>query len=122
MSAIEQTPGTEKLIFACSGSADVGSIADRVARSLARDGEGMMSCLSALNGRIPEIIRMAKRAKKILAIDGCPNECTAKCLKKAGVDNFEHLRLEDLDFEKWKCPESNENIASAAAIGSELLA
>lgn len=122
MSAKEQAAESDKIIFACSGSADVGYIADRVARSLARDGEATMSCLSALNRRMPEIIRKAKRSRKILAIDGCPNECTANCLKMAGLNNFEHLRLEDLDFEKGKCPESDENIASAAAIGSELLA
>ncbi len=39
-----------KLIFACSGAADVGAIADQAARKLTRDGVGKMFCLAGIGG------------------------------------------------------------------------
>jgi uncharacterized metal-binding protein len=39
-----------KLIFACSGAADVGAIADRVARQLAHQGVGNIFCLAGIAG------------------------------------------------------------------------
>ncbi|MEK7995130.1 MAG: putative zinc-binding protein, partial [Planctomycetota bacterium] len=38
--------GGPKLIFACSGAADVGEIADRAARRMTRNGSGSMFCLA----------------------------------------------------------------------------
>ena len=40
------------MIFACSGSADVGKIADLAARKLMEDGVGKMSCLAGVGGRV----------------------------------------------------------------------
>ena len=37
-----------KLIFACSGAADVGAIADQAARKLTKDGAGKMYCLAGI--------------------------------------------------------------------------
>ena len=44
--------GGPKLIFACSGAADVGEISDRAARKLSKDGIGAMFCLAGVGGRI----------------------------------------------------------------------
>ncbi len=38
--------GAPKLIFPCSGGADVGALADQAARRLTRDGFGTMYCLA----------------------------------------------------------------------------
>jgi uncharacterized metal-binding protein len=122
MSANNECSGGCKLIFACSGAADVGAIADQAARMLTADGEGQMLCLAGIGGRVTRIMEQTSDAEKILAIDGCSTACTAKGLKEAGFRDFEHLQLADLDFEKGNCPVNEENIASAAAIGSELLA
>jgi len=48
--------GGPKLIFACSGAADVGAIADQAARRLTKDGAGAMFCLAGIGGRIVPIM------------------------------------------------------------------
>ena len=40
--------GGVRMIYACSGAADVGEIADRVARKLRDEGFTKMSCLAAI--------------------------------------------------------------------------
>ena len=91
-----------QLIFSCSGAADVGELADQTARKLSRDGNGKMFCLAGIGGRVSGIIKSTEAAASILAIDGCPLDCTKKSLEEAGFKNFNHLRLTDLGFEKGK--------------------
>ena len=45
MSTAHQCTGRDKLIFACSGAADVGEISDRAARKLSKDGVGSVEAL-----------------------------------------------------------------------------
>ena len=59
-----------KLIFSCSGAADVGEVADRAARELTRKGEGKMFCLAGIGGRVSGIMATTQAAARILAIDG----------------------------------------------------
>jgi uncharacterized metal-binding protein len=99
------------LIFACSGCADVGELADQAARQLTRDGVGKMFCLAGIGGRVPGILHATEAAQGILAIDGCPLDCTKKTLELAGIGRIKHLRLNDLGFEKGKTEISVESIA-----------
>ena len=100
------------LIFACSGAADVGAIADRAARKLTADGAGKMYCLAGIGGRVPGILNTTEEAEKILAIDGCPLDCTKLSLEEAGFTEFEYMRVTDLGLEKGKSPATDENIAT----------
>jgi len=100
------------LIFSCSGAADVGAISDRAARKLTADGAGKMYCLAGIGGRVPGILKTTKEAEKILAIDGCPLDCTKLSLEEAGLMEFEHMTVTDLGLEKGKSPASDENIAT----------
>ena len=100
------------LIFACSGAADVGAISDRAARKLTADGTGKMYCLAGIGGRVAGILRTTEEAEKILAIDGCPLDCTKLSLEEAGFTEFEHLKITDLGLEKGKSPATVENIAT----------
>ena len=100
------------LIFACSGAADVGAISDRVARKLTADGAGKMYCLAGIGGRVPGILKTTEEAEKILAIDGCPLDCTKLSLEEAGFTEFEHIKVTDLGLEKGKSPATDENIAT----------
>jgi uncharacterized metal-binding protein len=104
--------GGPKLIFACSGAADVGAIADQAARKLTRDGAGKMFCLAGIGGRINGIMKTTESAGKILAIDGCPLNCVKACLEKAGFSKFAHFQLADLGLEKGKSPANEENIGT----------
>jgi uncharacterized metal-binding protein len=114
--------GGPKLIFACSGAADVGAVADRAARQMTKDGCGRMFCMAGIGGRIDAIMKMTASAEKILAIDGCPLNCVKGSLEQAGFARFTHLQLADLGLEKGKSPATEENIAKVAARGKELMA
>lgn len=113
--------GGPKLIFACSGAADVGAVADLAARKLTRDGVGKMFCLAGIGGRIDGIMKTTESACKILAIDGCPLNCVKANLEKAGFTRFAHLQLAALGMEKGKSPATKETVQKAAAAGTAML-
>jgi uncharacterized metal-binding protein len=100
-----------KLIFSCSGAADVGELADRTARKLTRNGCGKMFCLAGIGGRVSGIIKSTEAASAILAIDGCALDCTRRSLEEAGFKQFNHLRLTDLGFEKGNTEVDSDAIA-----------
>ena len=99
------------LIFACSGAADVGALSDRAARRLTAEGAGKMYCLAGIGGQVPGIIKTTQEAERILAIDGCPLDCTKLSLDEAGITEFEHMKVTDLGLEKGKSPVTDENIS-----------
>lgn len=111
-----------KLVFACSGAADVGAVADQAARKMTRDGTGKMFCLAGIGGRVSGIMATTAAASKVLAIDGCPLNCVKLTLEQAGFSGFEHLQLADLGMEKGKTPLSPEAVEQAAAAGAAKLA
>lgn len=111
-----------KLIFPCSGSADVGEIADQAARKLNREGVGNMFCLAGIGGGVSGMIESAKGAARVLAIDGCPIDCGRKTLEKAGVTEFVHLRVTDQGMKKGHTAVTEQNINSIAVVGGTLLA
>jgi len=109
------------LIFACSGAADVGEIADRAARKLTRDGKGRMFCMAGLGGRISGILKTTEAAEGVLAIDGCPLNCVKSSLEQAGFTAFKHLQVADLGLEKGKSPATEESINKVAARAAGLI-
>jgi len=113
--------GDARLVFPCSGAADVGEIADRAARMITRDGVGRMCCLGGIAGRVPEILQAARAAEKILAIDGCPSDCARKTLELAGFAGFHHLRVTDLGMVKGETPPKIERVRSVVQRGAGLL-
>ena len=108
-----------QVIFACSGSADVGKIADLAARKLTEDGVGKMFCLAGVGGRVKGIMETTRAAQTILAIDGCPLHCARNTLEQAGFKKFEHLCLSDLGMEKGKTPVTEEAVAKVVRPGQE---
>lgn len=113
--------GGPKLVFACSGAADVGAVADQAARMMTKDGTGKMFCLAGIGGRVGGIIKMTESAERILAIDGCTLNCVKNSLEQAGFDKFDHLQLAEMGMEKGSSPVTEENIAKVAAKGGEML-
>ena len=114
------TPAS-KLIFACSGAADVGKIADLSARKLTDDKVGKMFCLAGVGGRVKGIMETTKAAKAILAIDGCPLHCGRNTLEHAGFKKFEHLCLADIGMQKGKTPATPEQVDKVVAHGRKRL-
>jgi uncharacterized metal-binding protein len=111
-----------QVIFACSGSADVGKIADMAARKLMEDGVGKMSCLAGVGGRVKGLMETTRAAQTILAIDGCPLHCALNTLEQAGFKKFEHLCLSDLSMEKGKSPVTDDRINKVVQNGKDRLA
>jgi uncharacterized metal-binding protein len=122
MSNAQECSGGDTLIFSCSGAADVGAISDQAARKMTRDGVGKMFCLAGVGGRVEGIVQKTKAASRVVAIDGCPLDCTKKCLEQAGITNFAYLRVTDLGLEKGASPATDENVAQVAEAASALLA
>ena len=110
-----------KLIFACSGAADVGAVADQAARKLTRDGVGKMFCLAGIGGRVGGIMKTTEAAQAILVIDGCPLNCTKRCLEEAGFHNFKYLQLSEVGMSKGKTDVNDDNIENVAALAASLL-
>jgi len=65
------------LIYACSGAADVGEIADQVARRLRAEGFTKMTCLAGIGAGLQNYVQSAKDSDVNIAIDGC--SCSGKC-------------------------------------------
>lgn len=109
------------LVFACSGAADVGAIADQTARTLAREGMGKMFCTVGLGGKVKPVLETTQAASRILAIDGCFLDCAKHCLAQAGFDTFAHLRLTDLGMSKGHTEVSHENVSKVVEEARKLL-
>lgn len=91
------------LIFPCSGAADVGEIADRVARKLTRDGVGKMFCLAGIGAGLSGFIGSAKAAGVNITIDGCPTACSRKIFENLGLEPQSFV-LTDMGLLKGKTP------------------
>ena len=111
----------EKLIFSCSGAADVGELADKAARRMTQKGMGKMFCLVGIGGQVNKIMQMTQSAHTILAIDGCPMNCAQKCLEKNGFNNFIHLSIEALGFNKGQTEIDNSVILEVVEKGDALI-
>jgi uncharacterized metal-binding protein len=74
-----------KFVYGCSGIADVGELADKVARKLMKDKFARGLCLAAIGGDISGFVQSAKGANENITIDGCPTACARKCLERIGV-------------------------------------
>ncbi|MFW5712305.1 MAG: putative zinc-binding protein [Spirochaetota bacterium] len=90
-----------KLIYACSGVANTGLLADRVARGLMQIGLGKMTCLAAMGADHSGFVESAKAADGNIIIDGCPIACGKRIFERKGIP-FTHLKTTDFGVEKGK--------------------
>ncbi len=118
-SATVKKPAT--VVYACSGCSDAGELADRIARQLSREGAAEMSCLAGIGGRVKPLVNKAAAAERILAIDGCPLNCTRHTLELAGFKDFDHLELHALGFRKHSCPVTEERIQDGVKAAIKML-
>ncbi len=109
------------MVYACSGSSDVGEISDRAARQLSREGACKMTCIAGIGGHVGALVDIADAAETILAIDGCPQNCAKKTLEHAGYHGFLHFGAYELGLPKGRSPATAENIEMVVKRGKELL-
>jgi uncharacterized metal-binding protein len=110
-----------ELIFACSGASDVGEISDRTARRLTHEGVARMYCLTGIGGRVASIVKTAHAAGRIIAIDGCAQNCAKHCLEQAGFKEFAHLQLGEIGMDKGMSPVTDGVIEHAATVARRML-
>jgi uncharacterized metal-binding protein len=110
-----------KLVFACSGASDVGALADQAARQMTKDGTGRMYCLAGIGGRVSGIMANTQAAGRILAIDGCDQDCARKTLELAGFKDFQHLKLAEMGFKKGQTPMTPARVREVADRGAALM-
>ena len=112
---------SKKLIFSCSGAADVGELADKAARKMTRDGYGRMYCLAGIGGAVGAIVDTTKAADAVLAVDGCAVGCTKKLLERAGLTGFEYMELTQMGFVKGKTEVSDVTVENVVKSGAKML-
>ncbi|GAB4032149.1 MAG: putative zinc-binding protein [Elusimicrobiota bacterium] len=113
--------GKAMMVLPCSGSADVGELADRAARKLSRETCVKMSCLAGIGGNISGFIASANGADLVIVIDGCPVSCAKKTLETHGIKKFKHLKVTDCGFEKGKSSVTESNIEKVYKHAKELI-
>lgn len=75
-------------------------MANAIAVRLDRQGAAEMSCIAGVGGDVEPIVRLAGSGRKIIAIDGCPLECSKKSLERHGIEPSIHVILTKLGIKK----------------------
>jgi len=115
--------GKTVLVYACSGGANVGEMADRAARQLMYDGDAMMFCVVGLGGDIEDMIQTARDADLNVIIDGCDMDCAKATFDRCGVTNYVQVKITDLGIVKEKPKAAtDEEVAKVVAKAREVLA
>ena len=104
-----------RLIYPCSGGADVGDLLDRIARKLAKEGFGKMSCLAGVGADISGFIASARDAELNITIDGCSMRCAAKNFDNRGIKPVSFV-LTEIGFTKGNTEVNDSKIETAFAI------
>ena len=76
----------EDIIFLpCSGGSNCGQITNHVAVNLDIEKVGHIYCLTGIAAHIDGMVESARRAKRIVALDGCQVACAKKAIEHAGL-------------------------------------
>ena len=86
-------------VFPCSGCADVGEVADRVARKISQSGRLKMFCLAGIGAGIASFVTKAKNATRNVTVDGCSIGCAKKMIEKIGLQPQSYI-LTDMGLVK----------------------
>ncbi len=88
------------IILACSGSSNVGQLANLAAVELAREGLGNFGCLSGIGAGFSGFVQSAKDADEVMLIDGCPIGCAKGIFKSQGIPLKKYLVVTELGIKK----------------------
>ena len=96
-----------RMVYACSGVANTGFLADRIARRWMQNGNARMSCLAAVGAADDGFLAAASDANENVVIDGCPKAC-GKRIFAAHRIAITHLMTTDFDVVKGETPIDDE--------------
>ena len=114
--------GSTILIFACSGSSNVGQITHSAALRLARNGAGKMSCLAGVGAHLSGFVVSAKDCDKLVVLDGCDQNCALKIFEHVDIKPHVYVNLMEKGFVKRHgVPVKEEKIEKACALVMDLI-
>ena len=87
-------------VVACSGASNVGQIANQAAIELAKRRWPDSSAWRESERHIKGMVKSAKEADLMVAIDGCPVQCAAKTLQHAEIEPAIQIIVTELGIEK----------------------
>lgn len=88
------------IVYACSGCSSAAQAANYIAVKLDRDEVAEMSCISGVGGNVSHLVNIASSGRPIIALDGCPLNCTLSCLQQHGLAADHHFQLSELGVRK----------------------
>ena len=74
------------ILLVCGGAANVGLIGYLAAVELTKEGKARMCCITPVGAKMDTYINIARRAKKLIVINGCQNQCAKRVLEQAGIE------------------------------------
>ena len=88
------------LVYSCSGCSSAAQLANHVALQLDRRGVAEMSCIAGVGGDVPQLVRLARSGRPLVALDGCPLVCVKSSLARHGLAPVRHYRLHEWGVKK----------------------
>lgn len=111
------------IILACDGAASVGQVGHAVAVELTNSKEAArMCCITAVAAESKAHVDVARRARKLIVINGCANRCASKVLERLNIPyTYETViakegveKVPTLDFDMEDVQRISEKIAKEA--------
>ncbi len=66
-----ETTSATTMLLPCSGSSNVGQLANRAAVELTAEGFGKIFCFAGIGGRLSGFVQSAKDAESVIVINSC---------------------------------------------------
>lgn len=82
------------LVYSCSGCSSAAQLANQVALQLDRRGVAEMSCIAGVGGHVPQLMKIVRSGRPIIALDGCPLVCVKSSLTCHGIAADRHYQLQ----------------------------
>ncbi len=102
------------LIYACSGAANTGLLADQVMRALNRDNVADSTCMAAVGAGLSGFVESARSATRNIVLDGCPVGCGKRIFEERKLP-YERFVMTDFGVEKGKTAITGDVIQTVAA-------
>lgn len=99
------------IVYSCSGCSSAAQMANFLALQLDKSGIAEMSCIAGVGGDVKKMVKKAKSATKIIAIDGCALACAKACLNRQGLTPALYYQLTALGINKKEHEDFDRNEA-----------
>jgi len=89
------------IILACDGASSVGQVGHKVAVKLTKEVEqARMCCTSAVGANSKPHVDIARKAKRLIIINGCQFNCASKIVRNLNIEPDYEITIAKEDVEK----------------------